>query len=138
MRNVHLHVHRFEIGRELVEHVADGGVDLHDAVRRAARDRQREEIVDALDAAHDGGLIHRDVKPGNILVGRDDRSYLADFGLAKHAATVNSLSREGIFSGTLAYLFNVWDGSEPFSSIVKAAKAKGYTEPDPRDAPESA
>jgi bifunctional aspartokinase / homoserine dehydrogenase 1 len=40
---------------------------------------------------------------------------------------------EGIFSGTLAYLFNVWDGSEPFSSIVKAAKAKGYTEPDPRD-----
>jgi aspartokinase/homoserine dehydrogenase 1 len=40
---------------------------------------------------------------------------------------------EGIFSGTLAYLFNVWDGSEPFSSIVKTAKAKGYTEPDPRD-----
>ncbi|HME39205.1 MAG TPA: bifunctional aspartate kinase/homoserine dehydrogenase I [Steroidobacteraceae bacterium] len=40
---------------------------------------------------------------------------------------------EGIFSGTLAYLFNVFDGSEPFSSIVRAAKAKGYTEPDPRD-----
>jgi len=40
---------------------------------------------------------------------------------------------EGIFSGTLAYLFNLWDGSEPFSSIVKTAKAKGYTEPDPRD-----
>jgi bifunctional aspartokinase / homoserine dehydrogenase 1 len=40
---------------------------------------------------------------------------------------------EGIFSGTLAYLFNVWDGSESFSSVVKAAKAKGYTEPDPRD-----
>ena len=40
---------------------------------------------------------------------------------------------EGIFSGTLAYLFNVFDGSETFSSIVRAAKAKGYTEPDPRD-----
>jgi aspartokinase/homoserine dehydrogenase 1 len=40
---------------------------------------------------------------------------------------------EGIFSGTLAYLFNVFDGSEPFSSIVRAAKLKGYTEPDPRD-----
>jgi aspartokinase/homoserine dehydrogenase 1 len=40
---------------------------------------------------------------------------------------------EGILSGTLAYLFNVWDGEEPFSAIVKAAKAKGYTEPDPRD-----
>ena len=40
---------------------------------------------------------------------------------------------EGIFSGTLAYLFNVFDGSESFSSIVRAAKLKGYTEPDPRD-----
>jgi aspartokinase/homoserine dehydrogenase 1 len=40
---------------------------------------------------------------------------------------------EGIFSGTLAYLFNVFDGRESFSSIVRAAKAKGYTEPDPRD-----
>jgi aspartokinase/homoserine dehydrogenase 1 len=40
---------------------------------------------------------------------------------------------EGIFSGTLAYLFNVFDGTEAFSSIVRAAKAKGYTEPDPRD-----
>ncbi|MEA3109249.1 MAG: bifunctional aspartokinase / homoserine dehydrogenase 1 [Gammaproteobacteria bacterium] len=40
---------------------------------------------------------------------------------------------EGIFSGTLAYLFNVFDGNEPFSSIVRAAKLKGYTEPDPRD-----
>jgi aspartokinase/homoserine dehydrogenase 1 len=40
---------------------------------------------------------------------------------------------EGIFSGTLAYLFNVFDGREPFSSIVRTAKHKGYTEPDPRD-----
>jgi aspartokinase/homoserine dehydrogenase 1 len=42
-------------------------------------------------------------------------------------------SIEGMFSGTLAYLFNVFDGSAPYSSIVLAAKAKGYTEPDPRD-----
>lgn len=40
---------------------------------------------------------------------------------------------EGIFSGTLAYLFNIFDGSEAFSSIVRTAKLKGYTEPDPRD-----
>jgi aspartokinase/homoserine dehydrogenase 1 len=40
---------------------------------------------------------------------------------------------EGIFSGTLAYLFNVFDGGESFSSIVRTAKLKGYTEPDPRD-----
>ncbi|HEU4590302.1 MAG TPA: bifunctional aspartate kinase/homoserine dehydrogenase I [Steroidobacteraceae bacterium] len=42
-------------------------------------------------------------------------------------------SVEGIFSGTLAYLFNVYDGKKPFSDIVKDAKARGYTEPDPRD-----
>ena len=39
----------------------------------------------------------------------------------------------GILSGTLAYLFNVYDGSRPFSEIVRAAKQSGYTEPDPRD-----
>ena len=42
-------------------------------------------------------------------------------------------SIEGIFSGTLAYLFNVYDGSVPFSAIVREAKQRGYTEPDPRD-----
>jgi bifunctional aspartokinase / homoserine dehydrogenase 1 len=40
---------------------------------------------------------------------------------------------EGMFSGTLAYLFNTWDGSQPFSTVVHQAKALGYTEPDPRD-----
>jgi aspartokinase/homoserine dehydrogenase 1 len=40
---------------------------------------------------------------------------------------------EGIFSGTLAYLFNVYDGTTPFSAIVREAKQRGYTEPDPRD-----
>jgi aspartokinase/homoserine dehydrogenase 1 len=40
---------------------------------------------------------------------------------------------EGIFSGTLAYLFNVWDGKKSFSEVVRVAKANGYTEPDPRD-----
>ncbi len=42
-------------------------------------------------------------------------------------------SIRGIFSGTLAYLFNVYDGSKPFSEIVRVAKENGYTEPDPRD-----
>ena len=40
---------------------------------------------------------------------------------------------EGIFSGTLAYLFNIYDGSRAFSEIVTDAKARGFTEPDPRD-----
>jgi aspartokinase/homoserine dehydrogenase 1 len=42
-------------------------------------------------------------------------------------------SIEGIFSGTLAYLFNVYDGTKAFSEIVRDAKQRGYTEPDPRD-----
>lgn len=43
------------------------------------------------------------------------------------------VSIDGIFSGTLAYLFNVYDGKTPFSEVVADAKSKGYTEPDPRD-----
>jgi aspartokinase/homoserine dehydrogenase 1 len=43
------------------------------------------------------------------------------------------VSIEGILSGTLAYLFNVFDGSKPFSEIVRDARDRGYTEPDPRD-----
>ncbi len=42
-------------------------------------------------------------------------------------------SIEGIFSGTLAYLFNVYDGVASFSSIVADARQRGFTEPDPRD-----
>ncbi len=42
-------------------------------------------------------------------------------------------SISGILSGTLAYLFNVFDATQPFSEIVRDAKARGYTEPDPRD-----
>jgi bifunctional aspartokinase / homoserine dehydrogenase 1 len=40
---------------------------------------------------------------------------------------------EGLLSGTLSYLFNVWDGERPFSSVLRDAKAQGFTEPDPRD-----
>lgn len=40
---------------------------------------------------------------------------------------------QGIFSGTLAYLFNLYDGTRPFSELVREARKHGYTEPDPRD-----
>ena len=40
---------------------------------------------------------------------------------------------EGMLSGTLSYLFTSWDGAVPFSAVVRDAKARGYTEPDPRD-----
>ncbi|HET7170186.1 MAG TPA: ABC transporter substrate-binding protein [Gaiellales bacterium] len=84
--------------------------DLRGAIERDGRLeparmlRILRQVAEALDAAHGEGLIHRDVKPGNILVGAGDRAYLADFGLAKHATTVQSLSRESPFSGTIAYV----------------------------------
>src|SRR5699024_4596616 len=40
---------------------------------------------------------------------------------------------EGVLSGTLSYIFNVYDGKTPFSQVVKKALAKGFTEPDPRE-----
>jgi bifunctional aspartokinase / homoserine dehydrogenase 1 len=43
------------------------------------------------------------------------------------------LAIEGIFSGTLAWLFNTFDGSRPFGALVGEARTLGYTEPDPRD-----
>jgi len=43
------------------------------------------------------------------------------------------LAIDGIFSGTLSYLFNSFDGSTPFSELLLDARARGYTEPDPRD-----
>jgi len=96
---------RYVEGSDL-RHLLDrrGPLDPEAALRIAA------QIASALDAAHEHGLVHRDVKPGNILVARGTDSdhpehvYLTDFGLTKKSLSLTGFTSVGQFVGTLDYV----------------------------------
>jgi serine/threonine protein kinase len=82
----------------------DGPLPVATALRIAA------QVASALDAAHEHDLVHRDVKPGNILVARGTDSdhpehvYLTDFGLTKKSLSLTGFTEVGEFVGTLDYV----------------------------------
>jgi serine/threonine-protein kinase len=89
------------------------GSDLRELLREEGRLESERALAllaqaaGALDAAHRAGLVHRDVKPGNILVATrsgGEVAYVCDFGLARHVSSVSSLTGDRGFVGTIDYV----------------------------------
>jgi serine/threonine-protein kinase len=88
------------------------GVDLAQLMARAGPlepgrvARLIGEVGGALDAAHAHGLVHRDVKPANVLLSLDEpeHAYLTDFGVAKYMGSLTQITRAGQWVGTLDYM----------------------------------
>ncbi|WP_328657468.1 serine/threonine-protein kinase [Nocardia salmonicida] len=102
------------------------GVDLKERLQQYGRltpveaVQVVEQIAFALDAAHEIGLVHRDVKPGNILLTGNLFAYLVDFGIA-HSATDPQLTSAGSAVGSMAYM-----APERFESVPMSPSVDTY------------
>ena len=152
----------FDVGEHagrpyIVMEYMDGG-SLADVLRagrppRADALRWLEEAAGALDAAHERGIVHRDVKPANLLLDSRRRLAVADFGIAR-VGVEQSLTSTGIVLGTAAYLspeqardgsagpasdryalavvaYELLSGARPFAGSGFAAQARAHLEDDP-------
>ncbi len=85
-------------GESLYQRLLRGKLSLDRAARYV------NQIAEALDYAHSQGVIHRDLKPNNVLIDDLDNVYLMDFGLAKMLAATHSLTQTGTVIGTPQYM----------------------------------
>jgi serine/threonine protein kinase len=84
-----------DLGRRLAR---EGRLEPTDAVALVA------QVGNGLDAIHAAGLVHRDVKPPNVLLSDAEHAYITDFGVARNVATQSGLTQTGRFVGTLDYV----------------------------------
>jgi tRNA A-37 threonylcarbamoyl transferase component Bud32 len=135
-------------GGSLEERLRSGPVEPAQALEWLA------QAASALDAAHAGGIVHRDIKPGNLLLDANDVVHVADFGVAR-ATGLDSLTATGMVLGTAGYLspeqargesagpasdryalgvvaFELLTGERPFERDTTAAEAAAHVhEPVP-------
>ncbi len=134
-------------GKSLREVIKDGKLDTDDAIGLTM------QILDGLEKAHAAGVVHRDIKPGNIIVDKDDRARLVDFGLAMVAGE-EKLTKTGSTLGTVGYmspeqvtgkacdhrsdlfsvgviLYEMLTGRRPFEGDNDAAIARAITDSTP-------
>jgi len=102
-------------GRTLAQ-IPSGELTMHTAIRYFI------DLLEALSYAHDQGLVHRDVKPANVMVLGDGSIKVMDFGLSRRTSEMSSVTNAGEIVGTIAYL-----SPERFLGKVADARSDLYS-----------